>query len=73
MTDSHRIYTGADYTPTIALVALALVFCPALFVLSAPVGDVSITAAFAFSGACLTLAGFLWTRFSALSIASVVR
>ena len=73
MTDPRRIYAGADYTPTVALIVLGLVFSPALLVLSGPVRDVPITGALAFSAACLALACFLWTRYSTLSIASVVR
>ena len=72
MNDPRRIYTGADYAPTVALVVFALVFSPALLVLSGPVGEAPLTAALAFSAACLALAWILWTRFSTLSIASVV-
>ena len=73
MADPRRIYSGFDYTPTVALVVFALVFSPALVALSGPVSEVSITAALAFSASCLVLARLLWTRFSTLSIASVVR
>lgn len=73
MNDSRRIHTGADYTPTVALVVFALVFSPALLFLSGPVSEAPITAALTLSAACLAVAWFLWTRFSALSIGSVVR
>jgi hypothetical protein len=38
MTDSRRIYTGADYAPA-ALVVFGIVFSPALLFLSGPIGD----------------------------------
>lgn len=73
MTDSRQIYAGVDYTPTVALVVFALVLSPALLVLSGPIGDLPAAAALAFSSVCLAVAWIQWTRFSTLSIASVVR
>lgn len=73
MTDSRRIYTGADYTLTIALVTFALIFSPALLILSGPVTFLPVAVGSAFSALCLALACVSWTRFSTLTIASVVR
>lgn len=73
MTDSRRIFTGADYTPTIALVAFAFVFGPALLILSGPVTALLAAVGSAFSTLCLALAWVSWSRFSTLTIASVVR
>lgn len=73
MTDSRRIYTGADYTPTIALVAFAFIFSPALLILSGPVTVLLVAVGSAFSALCLALAWVSWTRCSTLTIASVVR
>ena len=72
MTDSRRIYTGADYAPA-ALVVFGIVFSPALLFLSGPIGDLRAAAALALSTACLAFAWVRWTRFSTLSIASVIR
>lgn len=73
MIDFRRIYTGADYTSTVALVVFAVFFSPALLLLSGPIGGLPPAAALALSAACLAFAWIRWTRFSTLTIASIVR
>ena len=72
MKSSQQRYTGTDYNSTVALVIVALVFSPALLVLSSPFGNASVYASAAFSAMCLVLAWANWKKRSALTIPSIV-
>lgn len=63
--------TGVNYTLTVALLALAFVFSPAVLVLSGRTGHVSIGLATAVSAFCIVLARINWTRHSRLTIPSI--
>jgi len=56
--------TGAGYTKTASLVAVAFVFCPALLLASRPVEYVSLSLAIACSALCLMLAWIDWKKSS---------
>jgi len=71
MFESHAKSTGTQYTLTVALLALAFVFSPALLVLSNRFGYLSISLAVACSVLCVILAWVNWTRYSQLTIPSI--
>jgi len=70
---SYQTYTGTDYNLTVALLVIALIFSPAMLLLSWPVDFLSAASAAALSTFCLGSAWVSWSRFSTLTIASVVR
>ena len=71
MFDSGQKSTGTGYTTTIALLTIALIFCPAVLVVSHHVGVPSLSLAIACSTLCLILAWVNWKRSSRLTIPSV--
>ena len=62
--------TGSGYTTTIAYLAVALIFSPAVLAVSRPVGYISVSLAVACSAVCVALAWVNWRKSSQLSIAS---
>jgi hypothetical protein len=62
--------TGSGYTKTVAYLAVAFIFSPAVLVVSRPVGFIAISLAIACSALCVALAWLNWRKFSRLSIAS---
>lgn len=70
MADFTRRFTGTTYTATVALIVAALVFSPAVLIMSGRPHYGSISIAFVFSLVCLVLAWFSWTR-AQLTIASI--
>jgi hypothetical protein len=68
MFNSQLKTTGRDYSLTIALLATAVVFIPALLLASRPFGSVSLAIAAAGSVLCLVLARVTWMRLSKLTI-----
>jgi hypothetical protein len=71
MFDSHRLSTGRDYTPTVALLSIAFVFSPVLLMLSSNVGYLPLLLAIACSALCMALAWASWTKTSQLSIPTI--
>ena len=71
MFDTQQKSTGAQYTATVALVAVAAIFSPAVLVLSTPFGYVGLSVAIACSGICAGLAWLNWTKYSRLTIPSL--
>lgn len=67
---TSRASTGSGYTRTVAYLAVAFIFSPAVLVVSRPVGFIAISLAIACSALCVTLAWLNWRKFSQLSIAS---
>ena len=63
--------TGTAYTPTVALLAMAFVFSPAMLIASHQFGHLSVSLAVACSATCLILAGVVWNKSSRLSIPSL--
>ena len=72
MANSHRKYTGTDYTWTVALLVVAFAFCPVVLLVTRPFEDDSISLAIAFSVACGALAHMKWKHSSELTISSLV-
>jgi hypothetical protein len=63
--------TGTNYTAAAALLILALIFIPAVLIVSRPFGDMSLFAAIGCSAICIALARNNWTKSSQLSIPSI--
>jgi hypothetical protein len=72
MLDYRQKFADTDCSSTVALLVLALVFSPAVLVVSRPFGGVSISFAAVFSTACIALAWFAWARDSRLPRTSSV-
>jgi hypothetical protein len=60
--------TGSGYTRTVAYLAVAFIFSPAVLFVSR--GFIAISLAIACSALCVALAWLNWRKFSRLSIAS---
>lgn len=71
MFDSQQKSTGTEYTMTVALLIVALIFSPAVLIVSRPVGYASISVAAACSVFCVAFAWFNWKRYSELTIPSI--
>lgn len=71
MFDPSQKPTGTRYTPTVALLAVAFIFTPAVLVMSGPFRYLSLSLAIACSALCVTLAFVSWKRFSRLCIPSI--
>jgi hypothetical protein len=71
MFDSDQKSTGTGYTTTVALFIMGFIFCPAVLIVSRPVGYVSLSLAIACSALCLTLAWVNWKKSSRLTIPSI--
>jgi drug/metabolite transporter (DMT)-like permease len=68
MFDSDQKSTGTGYTTTVALFIMAFIFCPAVLIVSRPVGWVSLSLAIACSALCVILAWVNWNKSSRLTI-----
>jgi hypothetical protein len=73
MFDTQQKSTGTGHTLTVALLAVAFVFIPAVSVMLWPLGYLSASLAIVCSLLCVTLAWLNWKKFSALSIPSIVK
>lgn len=71
MFDAGQKPTGTGYTKTVAFLAVALIFIPAVLIVSRPFGYVSVSLAIACSALCVALAYFNWKRASQLSMPSI--
>ncbi len=71
MLESYQKSTGTGYTPTVALLAVALVFSPAILFISRPFGYGAISLAVAFSTLCAGWAFFSWKKSSQLFMPSI--
>ena len=71
MFDSHQKSTGTQYTTTVALLIMALIFSPAVLIMSRPFGYLSLSLAISCSALCVMLAWVNWKRSSQLSIPSI--
>ena len=71
MFDSNQKSTGTGYTTTVALLAVAFIFGPAVLFLSRPFGYVLASSVFACSAFCVAWAWVNWKRSSQLSIPSI--
>jgi hypothetical protein len=71
MLESCQKSTGTGYTPTVALLAVAFVFSPAVLFISRPFGYGAISLAVACSTLCAGWAFFNWKKSSQLSIPSI--
>lgn len=69
--DSHQKSTGTQYVVTVALLAVALIFIPAVLAVSRPFGHLAVMLALASSILCVGLAWFNWKRHSELTIPSI--
>jgi hypothetical protein len=69
--ETRTNYSGTDYTPTTALLAVGIVACPVLWFL-APASSYSLRLlAIAGSAACFALAGYVWKLWSTVPIPSL--
>jgi hypothetical protein len=71
MFDSHLKSTGRDYTVTVALLAVAFIFSPAVLIASQPFGYWLLSSAIACSAISGTWAWVHWKKSSQLSIPSI--
>jgi len=71
MFDAHLKSTGHDYTATVALLAVAFIFSPAVLLSSRPIGYWSFSFAVACSVISVVWAWVHWKRSSRLSIPSI--
>lgn len=68
---SQQKSTGTEYTGTVALLAVAFVFSPAVLILSSAPGYYASLSALVCSGLCTGLAWLQWKKFSNLTIPSI--
>jgi len=71
MFDASQKSTGTSYTTTVALLAVACVFSPAILIASRPFGYFALSTAVICSAVCLVLAFVTWKRSSQLTIPSI--
>ena len=71
MDSSQQVYAGTRYNGTVAFLAVAFVFSPAVLILSRPFGNTSLFLAVGCSALCLLLAWANWRRHSTLTIPSI--
>ena len=71
MFESHQKSTGTGYTMTVALLAVAFIFSPAILFISRPFGYGAVSLAIVCSAVCLVWARVNWKRSSQLSIPSI--
>lgn len=72
MIESNQKFADAQYSSTAALLIVALIFSPAVLILSRPLGQASVSLALAFSCICVTRAWFVWAKDSHRPRLSVV-
>ena len=68
---SQQKSTGTQYVITVALLAVAFIFSPAVLVISRSFGYTGIVLAVACSTVCVALAWINWKKHSQLSIPSL--
>ena len=68
----HLKSTGRNYVTATALVVFALVFTPAVVIISGPPGYLSLALALASGATCIGLAWVKWKRSSHLFVPSIV-
>lgn len=71
MFESHQKATGTGYTTTVALLAVAFIFSPAVLFVSRPIGYGSACLAIACSALCVAWARVNWKKSSRLSMPSI--
>lgn len=71
MFDRSLKNTGRDYTLTVALLAIALLFSPIILFTSRPLGYSAIALTLAISASCTSLAFLSWKKLSQLSIPTI--
>ncbi len=71
MFDTQQKSTGTQYTVTVAYLLVALVFSPAVLLLTRPLGYVSVSLAIVCSVLSLVLARMNWKNSSRLTIPSI--
>lgn len=71
MFDSFQQSAGREYTTTVALLAVAFIFIPALVAISQPLSVLSIWAAIVGFTICVALAVIRWKSSAKVSIPSV--
>ena len=71
MFDPHQRSTGTQYTLTVAMLALAFLFSPAVRIVSGPGEYASVSLALACSALCVSLALVNWKKYSELTIPSL--
>ena len=71
MLDVQQKSTGTGYTGTAALLSVAIIFIPALLIVSRPFRYFTVSLAIAGSALCVTLAWILWRKSSQRSIPSI--
>ena len=71
MLESYQKSTGTGYTPTVALLAVAFVFSPAVLFISRPFGYGALSLAVACSALCAGWAFFSWKKSSQLTMPSI--
>jgi hypothetical protein len=72
MLESYQKSTGTGYTTTVALLAVAFVFSPAVLFISRPFGYGAAALAIACSVFCAGWAWINWKKSSQLSMPSIV-
>lgn len=68
---THQKRVGTQYSVTVALLAAAFIFSPAILILSRPIGSASVLTALAGSTSCILLAWFNWKKYSSLTVPSL--
>ena len=71
MFDPSQKSTGTRYTPTVAFLTIAFVFCPAILFVTRPFGYISVSLAVVCSVVCVALGWRSWKRSSQLSVPSI--
>jgi len=71
MFDPHQKPTGNRYTMTVTLLVIAIIFSPAVLIMSRPIGYFSGSLALACSILCVTFAWLNWKMYSQLTVPSI--
>ena len=71
MLESYQKSTGTGYTTTVALLAAAFIFSPAVLFISRPFGYGALSLAIACSALCAGWAWINWKKSSQLSMPSI--
>ena len=72
MLESYQKSTGTGYTTTVALLAVAFIFSPALLLISRPFGYGAVSLAVACSTMCAGWAFVNWKKSSQLTMPSII-
>ena len=71
MFESQRKSTGTGYTATVGFLIIALLFIPAILLVSRPASQIPLILGAACSALCISLAWITWKKTSRLSIPSI--